>query len=89
MNVSWTVGPVTYRRYAWTGGDTPRSNPLPKAKRKAFVAIRRDLFREQVAECLGLDFWACSGTSALERARIFWNRATLDAFRTVRDGGGK
>jgi hypothetical protein len=39
-------------------------------------------FREQVRECGGLDLWACAGTSALERARIFWNAASLDAWRT-------
>jgi hypothetical protein len=35
-------------------------------------------------ECGGLDFWKCAGTSSMERARIFWNRALLDAWATFR-----
>jgi hypothetical protein len=67
-------------RHAWTGGDTPdataKSNPN-------YLALRSLMFREMVQECGGLDLWECSGTSSLERARILWNRATLDAWRTI------
>lgn len=69
------------KRIAWTGGDTPTRQQ--KQNRK-FKNLRSDLFREQVRECGGLDLWVCAGTSALERARIFWNRATLDAHATLR-----
>src|SRR5437899_12445152 len=68
-----------YSRVAWTGGDTP----TPEIRRNAdYRYLRRMLFREQVRECGGLDLWACAGTSALDRARIFWHHATLDAWRT-------
>ena len=68
-------------RRAWTGGSSPT-----KADKQspAFRALRREFFREQVADCGGLDLWACAGTSALERARIFWGRATYDAHATLR-----
>lgn len=69
-----------YHRRAWTGGDWPTKE---QRSGRAFKDVRTALFREQVAECGGLDLWACAGTSALERARIFWNRATADAHRTV------
>ena len=68
-------------RRAWTGGSVPtkeqKASPL-------FRALRREFFRGTVAICGGLDLWACAGTSALERARIFWNQANLDAWATVR-----
>lgn len=70
-----------YTRHAWTGGDTP-----PPGERRHNPAFRRLVslfFREQLRECGGLDLWACAGTSALERARIFWNRARLDGWRTL------
>lgn len=65
----------------WTGGSRP-----PTARKQAFFLMyfRRMYFREQVKDCGGLDLWACAGTSALERARIFWNRANYDAWATVR-----
>lgn len=67
-------------RRAWTGGDVP---PAGFRRRCAdYRALVSAMFQEQVRDCLGLDFWACAGTSALERARIFWNRAVLDAWRT-------
>ncbi len=70
----------TYQRHGWTGGDVP-----PKGFREPeFMGLVRAYFRDQVAECGGLDLWACAGTSALERARIFWNRARLDAWRTLK-----
>lgn len=80
---SWIIAGQIFIRTAWTGGDRPTSQTR---KRKDFREIRSDLFREQVRECGGLDLWKCAGTSSLDRARIFWNRATLDAWRTVTNG---
>lgn len=66
-------------RVAWTGGESP-----PKRCRDSlYRATRSAYFREQVADSGGLDLWACAGTSPLERARIFWNRASGDAWATV------
>src|SRR5438093_7163350 len=90
----WHFVPITsfcapsgrvYSRVAWTGGDTPTSEVRRNAD---YRYLRRMFFREQVRECGGLDLWACAGTSALERARIFWNAATLDAWRTFSSHGG-
>lgn len=65
-------------RHAWTGGDTP-----PKRfKNKMFKEVRRIYFRELLQICGGLDLWKCAGTGSIERAGIFWNQATLDAWRT-------
>ncbi len=70
----------SYPRWAWTGGDTPergdrRVRPLYRQLVSAF-------FRESLRECGGLDLWKCAGTGSLERARIFWNQARLDGWRT-------
>ncbi len=72
---------MTINRVTWTGGDAPT-----KADKKGveFRSLRHDFFREYVGECGGLNLWACAGTSALERARIFWNRAGYDAYATLR-----
>lgn len=69
----------TYARRAWTGG---KSN-YRAIRHRDFGWLRRWFFREQIRECGGLDLWACAGTSALQRARIFWNRASLDAMATL------
>lgn len=70
----------TFSRRAWTGGDVPTT----EAKRSPiFQAIRREFFQESLRECCGLDYWTCAGTSSMERARIFWNHANLDAHRTL------
>ena len=74
-----------YSRVAWTGADTPTSEVRHN---RDYRYLRRMFFREQVRECGGLDLWACAGTSALDRARIFWHRATLDAWRTFSSHGG-
>ena len=67
-------------RHAWTGGDTPpRRFNHPK-----YRELRHAYFRDQIADCGGLDLWVCAGTSVLERARIFWVRARGDAWRTGR-----
>lgn len=71
----------TYARYAWTGGDTPRNATLTPQ----FIALRSVFFREYVSECGGLDLWKCAGTSCMQRARIFWNWANLDAWSTLRE----
>ncbi len=65
----------------WTGGSTPTKEDKQSS---AFRTLRKTLFRVQVANCGGLDLWKDAGTSALERARIFWNRATLDAWASIR-----
>lgn len=70
-----------YKRHAWTGGDS-----APKGFRrenKEFRELVSAFFREQLEECGGLDYWKCAGTSSMERARIFWNRAMGDAWRTL------
>jgi hypothetical protein len=72
-----------FTRCAWTGGDTPPARHGDADYR----AIRRALFRESVRDCGGLGLWECAGTSALDRARIFWNRARLDSWATIRNRG--
>lgn len=64
---------------AWTGG----KGNYKDCTHPDFEWLRRYLFRLQVKDCCGLDYWACAGTSALQRARIFWNRASLDALATL------
>lgn len=68
-----------YQIRAWTGG----KGNYTECTHPDFGWLRRWFFREQVKACGGLDFWECAGTSALQRARIFWNRASLDAFATL------
>ena len=66
-------------RVCWSGGSVPPKN---HTKHKE---LRKKFFREDVQSPEGrLDLWACAGTSVLERARIFWNRANLDAWATIR-----
>lgn len=89
-NIIVTKSGATFRRVAWTGGDTPRDANNLCLRDKTFREIRSALFREHLARCGGLDLWwfpkeadpLLRGTSPLERARIFWNDATLDAWRT-------
>lgn len=71
-----------YRVKAWTGGKSPtRADWQNNSKLRA---ITRYLFAKQHVESgVPLDYWACAGTTALERARILWNRAKLDAFSTL------
>jgi hypothetical protein len=75
------------QRCAWTGGDPPPPG-LRRANAK-FRAVVSYYFQEQLAECGGLDRWQCAGTTSMERARIFWNRAMLDAWATVRVNPGR
>jgi len=79
MNYTVAVDGQTFDRVAWTGGDTP-----PRRHRgREYRAIRRAYFRESLADCGGLGLWACAGTTALDRARIFWRWAAADSWRTV------
>ncbi len=68
-------------RTAWTGGDSPTRSHKQNPR---FRELRRAFYRQQVRECGGLSLWACAGTSSLDRARIFWNRANGDAHATIR-----
>lgn len=76
-----TADQLFARRHAWTGGGVPTKADKATSR---FKELRRLFFREQLKMCGGLDLWACAGTSATERARIFWNQATLDAWATIR-----
>jgi hypothetical protein len=76
-----------FRVWAWTGGDTPRDGNNLCFRDKTYREIRSALFRDQLKDSGGLDLWyfpdeEMKGTTPLQRARIFWNRATLDAWRT-------
>ncbi len=66
-----------FSRVTWTGGSVPTAADL---KRQDLRAMRSLLFRELLLECGGLDLWVCAGTSSMERARLFWNQATLNAW---------
>jgi hypothetical protein len=80
MDYTVSADGQTFERVAWTGGDTP-----PRRHRgREYRAIRRDYFREFLADCGGLNLWECAGTTALDRARIFWNQARLNAWATIR-----
>lgn len=69
-----------YERRAWTGGDKPRPDfPLTMEE----TQVVRVFLDEQLDECGGLGLWACAGTSPKERLDIFWNRAVMDAWRTM------
>lgn len=81
MEYQVTVNGNTFDRIAWMGGS---SAPHCILSDKTFRAIRKVYWRESVRECGGLDLWECAGTSALERARIFWRHATADAWATIR-----
>jgi hypothetical protein len=91
---------ITLPRRAWTGGDTPTKTysgsladcqSVPFEPRGigyyVFRKVRSEYFRGDLKACGGLDLWACAGTSPLARARIFWNAATLDAWRTLLPNG--
>lgn len=67
---------------AWTGGKAPSKTDWNK--NRDLRIITRWFFRSQHAiSGIPMDYWACAGTSCLERARILWNRAKLDAFATL------
>lgn len=76
-------GYVVFWKHAWTGGDSP-----PKGfDGKVFRQVRSLLFRELLMTCGGLDLWECAGTTRWERARLFWNQASLDSWRTCARAG--
>lgn len=66
----------------WNGGCTPTKKDK---KNPVFKAIRSNIFRELLKNCGGLDYWKCAGTSSMERSRIFWNEANLNAWATIRE----
>jgi len=68
-------------RRAWTGGDLPPNGIRTDKQYRDTVSA---FFREALRDCGGLDLWTCAGTSVMDRARMFWNRAKLDAWATVR-----
>lgn len=70
-----------YTPQAWTGGNDLKPQDT---RRPLFRAIRGFFFWDQIEMSGGLGMWTCAGTSALERARLFWMRATLDAWATIR-----
>jgi len=78
-----------YPRYAWTGGDTPPPETRTQAFYFPYREIRREIFRELLQVCGGLDLWKCAGTSSMERARIFWREASYDAWRTFQRSLGE
>lgn len=74
------VGELLLNRVAWTGGDIAPANE--RRTNSKYRAIVRALFRESLRECGGLDYWKAAGTTSMERARMFWNHAKLDGWRT-------
>lgn len=71
-----------FKPKAWTGGKAPTAADWQTNRNLRWIT--RWLFRKQHRESgVPMNFWACAGTSALERARILWNRAKLDAFATL------
>lgn len=76
-------GKRMFWKHAWTGGDVPPA----KYAGKVFKQVRSILFRELLTICGGLDLWECAGTTRWDRARIFWNQATLSAWRTCERAG--
>ena len=74
--------PVPYLQ-SWTGGSVP---PAGYRRRNAqYRVLVSALFQDQLRACGGLDLWKCAGTGSMERACIFWNRARLDAWATLRE----
>ena len=85
-------------RRAWTGGDTPPPgfrNRCPDYRRLVTAFFREQLQqcggldlwkfhspRREEGDRLVTSSATFTGTGCIERARIFWNRARLDAWRT-------
>lgn len=77
-------------RRAWTGGDSPKKGFYFLPENAEYRKLVSKFFKEQLRECGGLDLWKFGrttdpnhGTTSMERARIFWNRAKLDAYATM------
>lgn len=65
---------MTIPTVAWTGGDRP-----PKHfKAEPYLAKRKELFRSQLNDWV--NYWG--GVPAISIVRIFWRRATYDAWRS-------
>lgn len=77
----------SFEVHAWTGGNTAPKGEY--SRNPVFRGLIHAFYRSQVRECGGLGLWACAGTTAMERARIFWNRARHDAWRTWTEAGIK
>lgn len=77
-----TKGGFVYSRRAWTGGDAAPANF--RRENKTYRRLVSAFFRESLSECGGLDLWKAAGTGSMERARIFWDRAKLDAWATYK-----
>lgn len=72
----------TYKRTAWTGGDTP---PPEFAKTWAGRELIQWFIDDQVADCGGmknLPQWCFGDDTVADKLRIFEGRALLDAWRT-------
>lgn len=79
-------------KQSWTGGDVPTEEAKNDLE---FRLLRSKFFRESVRKCGGLDLWKFTEqfdqagrqhvgyTTSMERARIFWHRASYDAWRTL------
>jgi hypothetical protein len=65
---------------AWTGGSCP---PATIRRDIFYLQLRRGIFRESIAT--NAEFW---GTVALDTARTLWNRASYDAWATIRQRRG-
>jgi hypothetical protein len=70
---------------AWTGGDTPRTADIADRTAPVFLAMRSALFREQLATWRNANG---AGSLDVDTARIFWNRARLDAWRSYTESKG-
>ena len=80
LGVNLEADVLKSHRVAWTGGDTPDKDARKDPKYRFFRSL---FFRESLRLCGGLDLWKCAGTGAMERARLFWGRASYDAWRTI------
>ena len=81
MDYTVTVLGRTFRRVAWTGGDTPASYKFSQSwpTWPAYMAIACVYYREQLGHYVA--YW---GTMPDRDTRmIFWTRATADAWRTL------
>lgn len=68
---------------AWTGGSAPCLRYLYAYQLADFKIVRSRMFREQVRAWAG--YWLVP--MPLDIARIFWNRATHNAWATARSVG--
>ena len=73
-------------RRAWTGGDTPQRAVVlaDTPTGRLYRYVRRVFFWEQLRDWRS--FWG--DMPNLDTARIFWTRASLDAWRTLTDSQG-